>query len=78
MTENTILIMDGPKTCLDCPVCSLDQINGDYICGKTEKCIEEYFNKKPNWCLLKHPLKEVSDYLYINVFRYLEGEENNG
>ena len=72
MIENTILRMNEPKTCLDCHVCSLDQIDGDYICGKTGKCVEEYFDKKPNWCPLNHPLKEISDYLYLYVYKHLD------
>lgn len=71
-TLDTTLIMNEPKACLDCPVCSLDQIDGNYICGKTEKCVEEYSDKKPNWCPLKDQLKEVSDYLYLYVYKHLD------
>ena len=59
MTDKVILVIDKPKTCLDCPVCTLDEMDGDYICGKTGKCVEEYFDKKPNWCSLIPLPKEM-------------------
>lgn len=71
MIDKVILVIDKPKTCLDCPVCTLDEMDGDYICGKTGKCVEEYFDKKPSWCPLIHPLKEVSNDFYIYDTEYL-------
>ena len=71
-----ILVIDIPKTCLDCPVCSLDEMDGDYICGKTGKCVEEYFDKKPSWCPLR-PLPKRNEYRadtkYENMDKYSTG-----
>ena len=61
MTDKVILVFDKPKTCLDCPVCTLDEMDGDYICSKTRGCVEEYFDKKPSWCPLR-PLPQKNKY----------------
>ena len=52
-----ILVINMPTTCLDCPVCTISDWDGEYECGVSHKSTEEYFDKIPSWC----PLKPLPD-----------------
>ena len=80
----SILIFDTPTRCYDCPLyTSIDE--GEYgfcddrnILKQKEAQEKIRFDKKPYWCPLRHPLKEVDSDFYIYdrkfLFDHLEKE----
>ena len=67
--NKSILVIDTPENCFDCPLC----INDEY--GLSLKCClkyKEYVDKKgkPNWC----PLKQLPEKYDVENARYW-GEE---
>ena len=58
----SILVIDTPKDCYDCP-CSNE---GCYLCQISRRQLEDDFQeKRPSWCPLK-PLPEPKDMGYPN------------
>ena len=62
----SILVIDTPKDCYDCP------------CYYEDRDMCEVLNRKakadsgnPSWCPLSHPLKRVNSDFYIYDTRYL-------
>ena len=54
--DKSVLVMDTPKTCLDCMFC------------KEIICENGYCNNKPDWCPLKELPKEENGYADLCSF----------
>ena len=78
----SILIIDTPTRCYDCPLYTSigdeDDLADEYgfcddrnILKQKEAQEKIRFDAKPEWCPLRHPLKEVSSDFYIYDTRYL-------
>lgn len=74
----SILIFDTPTRCFDCPLyTSIDDADEYGFCDdrnilKQKEAQEKIrFDKKPKWCPLRHPLKEVNNNFYIYDRQYL-------
>lgn len=78
MKSKSILVFDTPTRCYDCPLyTSIDDADEYGFCDdrnilKQKEAQEKIrFDKKPKWCPLRHPLKEVSSDFYIYDRKYL-------
>lgn len=68
MKNKSILVIDTPKDCGHCLLS--DFIDGDScLCRKADR--KSKSNEKPNWCPLRHSLKDVSSEFYIYDRQYL-------
>lgn len=47
--------MPMPESCLFCPFHTLDCITDEYRCIYKDVVVEDYMEKRPDWC----PLREV-------------------
>ena len=60
-----ILVMNIPKSCLDCPVNTLIDWSDDSVCGVANTLTNVYYDERPKWCPLKQmPQRKVGDDLY--------------
>ena len=69
MENKSILVIDTPTNCYECPLIYWGNIGG-WNCKPTRALLDDA-NKKPEWCPLRHPLKEVSSDFYIYDRKYL-------
>lgn len=68
MERKSILVIETPKVCYVCP-CSDE---GCYLCQISRRQLEDDFQeRRPSWCPLRHPLKEVSNDFYIYDRKFL-------
>ena len=70
-----ILVINMPTTCLDCPVCTISDWDGEYECGVSHKSTEEYFDKIPSWCPLR-PLPKMKEGMALGK-REIDGKEKD-
>ena len=84
--NKSVLVMDTPKTCLDCmfcfeldegieACCSVTADEEDKSLCKKIICENGYCNNKPDWCPLKELPKEEHD-TYYKMDEYNDGYEN--
>ena len=84
--DKSVLVMDTPKTCLDCmfcfeldegieACCSVTADKEDKSLCKEIICENGYCNNKPDWCPLKELPKEEHD-TYYKMDEYNDGYEN--
>lgn len=77
--SKSILVMDTPEVCIDCP-CHFTEDTGKVWCGKEQQELltDDIETFKPDWCPLKELPEKKIETLYLNREDNLRNIETYG